>query len=620
MPVKNFYPGEEGEYNLQLFNPLAFGFAVIIPLIILLYLLKPRREEMMVPSTYLWEQVQKDIEASNPWQRLKKNLLLLLQLLAATLLVMALTRPYLPVAQDSARHIVVVLDCSASMAASDVSPSRFDEARQVAGKMADQLGPGDCMTLITMEEKPGILVSASRDRKEIKRLLQETRISSGSADLEPVLAIVSAMLKNDNNISLLILTDGGVKPLENQIKLSCPVKVELMGKSSDNLAITTLATRRQGSQVITLARVQNFSNRKTQSDIELRAQEMLIDVRTLVMNPGEIRDIVWDELPSGVELVEARLSVQDIYSPDNQAWAVVQAASKNRALLISRGNIFMEKALNLCPALDLYRTSPENYLEQNEYYDLYIFDGWLPQQLPQASIIVLNPPASNLFFVVNGTRKNIAFITASADEPLLRYVDVNDWQIANTNNITPPAGFKSLLNYEQKPLLAVGDYRGRRMAVFSFDLHNSNIPLQTGFPILINNLATWLLPERQNNAGIISGDEYRFTPLANNTEIIVLNPDGKEESFKTPFPPAFSTINPGPYRFTQVSDDREHSFYVVKNSGNLLESNLKPQNLSWIQTKQKPVKNISNREFWPFLAVICLFLLLLEWEVYRRGY
>jgi len=146
MPVKNFYPGEEGEYNLQLFNPLAFGFAVIIPLIILLYLLKPRREEMMVPSTYLWEQVQKDIEASNPWQRLKKNLLLLLQLLAATLLVMALTRPYLPVAQDSARHIVVVLDCSASMAASDVSPSRFDEARQVAGKMADQLGPGDCMT------------------------------------------------------------------------------------------------------------------------------------------------------------------------------------------------------------------------------------------------------------------------------------------------------------------------------------------------------------------------------------------------------------------------------------------------------------------------------------------
>ncbi len=132
---------------------------------------------MMVPSTYLWEQVQKDIEVSNPWQRLKKNLLLLLQLLAAVLLVIALTRPYLPVAQDSVRHLVVVLDCSASMAASDVSPSRFDEARRVAGKMADQLGPGDCMTLITMEEKPGILVSASRDRKEIKRLLQEARLS-----------------------------------------------------------------------------------------------------------------------------------------------------------------------------------------------------------------------------------------------------------------------------------------------------------------------------------------------------------------------------------------------------------------------------------------------------------
>jgi Ca-activated chloride channel family protein len=605
---------------LQLFNPLALGFAVIIPLIILLYLLKPRRQEMMVPSTYLWEQVQKDIEASNPWQRLKKNLLLLLQLLVAALLVMALTRPYLPVAQDSARHLVVVLDCSASMAASDVSPSRFDEARRVAGKMADQLGPGDCMTLITMEEKPGILVSASRDRKEIKRLLDELRPNSGSADLEPVLAIVSAMLKNDNNISLLVLTDGGVKPLENQIKLSCPVKVELMGKSSDNLAITTLATRHQGSRVLTLARVQNFSNRNIESDIELRAQGSLIDVRSLVMKPGEVRDIIWEELPPGVEVIEARLSVQDIYSRDNQVWAVVQAADKNRALLISRGNIFMEKALNLCPALDLYRTSPENYLQQNEHYDLYVFDGWLPQQLPRASIIVLNPPASNPFFAVNDTSKNIASITASPDEPLLRYVDVNGWQMASASNVNLPVGCKSLLQYEQKPLLVAGDYQGQRVALFSFDLHNSNIPLQTGFPILINNLATWLLPERLDNAGVISGDEFRFTPLANSREIIVQNPDGKEESFKTPFPPAFSIINPGPYRFTQVSDDREHSFYVVKNSGNLLESNLKPQNLSWIQTKQKPVKNISNREFWPFLAVICLFLLLLEWEVYRRGY
>ncbi len=604
---------------MQLFNPLAFGFAVIIPLIILLYLLKPRRQEMMVPSTYLWEQVQKDIEASNPWQRLKKNLLLLLQLVAAALLVMALTRPYLPVAQDSAQHLVVVLDCSASMAASDVSPSRFEEARRVAGKMADQLGPGDCMTLITMEEKPGILVSASRDRKEIKRLLQEVRPSCASADVEAVLAIVSAMLKNDNNISLLILTDGGVQPVENQIKLSCPVKVELIGKSSDNLAITALATRRQGSQVITLARVQNFSNKNIKSDIELRAAEMLIDIRSLVMKPGEVRDIIWEELPPGVEVIEARLSLQDIYSGDNQAWTVVQAAGKNRALLVTPGNIFMEKALNLGEALDLYRTSPENYLQQNEYYDLYIFDSWLPQQLPRASTIVLNPPAPNLFCTVNGTIKNIASIT-SVDDPLLRYVDVNGWQIASTNNITLPAGFKSLFHYEQKPLLAVGDYQGQRMVVFSFDLHNSNIPLQTGFPILINNLAAWLLPEKQDNAGIISGDEYRFAPLASSREIIVQNPDGKEESFKAPFPPAFSTINPGPYRFTQVSDDREHSFYVVKNSGNLLESDLKPKNLSWIHTKQKQVKNISNREFWPYLAVICLFLLLLEWEVYRRGY
>lgn len=605
---------------MQFFNPLALGFAIIIPLIILLYLLKPRRQEMIISSTYLWEQVLKDIEASNPWQRLKKNLLLLLQLLAAVLLVVALTRPYLPVAEDGARHLVVVLDCSTSMAASDVYPSRFEAARQKAAKMANQLGPHDRMTLIAMAEKPAVLVSASRDRKEIERVLKEATLTSGSADLQAVMAIISAMVKTDDSISLLVLSDGGVMPVNNKIKLACPVKVDLIGKSSDNVGITTLATRHHNSQVLTLARVKNFSRETVETDIELRAGEALLDVKNLVLKPGEMRDIIWDDLPITMDIIEARLSRNDIYSPDNKVWTVVQAADEKRALLVSPGNVFLEKALTLSGALDLYKTAPASYLDYNEDYDFHIFDGWLPEQLPRTAMLVINPPPGNPHITVSGSSKNITAVNGRLDEPLLRYVDINGWQMASARNLILPAGFKTLLDYQKKPLLATGQYQGQRMAVWGCDLHESNIPLQTGFPILINNLVSWLLPERQDNVAVISSDVYGFTVLPGSEEIVMQGPDGREHTYKPPFPAMFPTKNPGPYRFIQVAGDRQQTICAVKNSGNLLESDLKPRSIGWIEAEGKPAKNISNREIWPYLVILCLVILLLEWEVYRRGY
>lgn len=604
---------------MQFFNPLALGFAVIIPFIILLYLLKPRRQEMIVSSTYLWEQVLKDIEASNPWQRLKKNLLLLLQLLAALLLVLALTRPYLPVPERGASHLVVVLDCSASMAASDVKPSRFEAARQKIVRLADQLGPHDCMTLITMAEKPSVLVSASHDRKEIKRVLDDATLASGSANLQSVMAIVSAMVKTDKSISILVLSDGGVMPASQTFKIACPVRFDLIGQSSDNVGITTLATRRQNAQLITLARVKNFSPKTIDTDIEIRAGEALLDARQLTLKPGEMRDIIWDDLRVSGAVIEARLSRKDVYSLDNQVWTVAEAAVRKRALLVTSGNVFLEKALSLFGALDLYKTAPANYLDYKDY-DLYIFDGWLPEQLPRTAVMVINPPAGNSNLTVNGFNKNIAFVNAGSNEPLLKYVDTAGWQLASACKMVLPAGFKTLLDYENEPLLATGEHQGEKMAILGCDLHQSNIPLQTGFPILINNLVSWLIPDKQDQTAVITSDGYSFKVLPEIEKIIMQTPNAKEHTYKPPFPVMFPTITPGPYRFTQIAGERQQIVYAVKKAGNTLESEVKPHTIDWVQGAGKSSRNTSNREMWPYVAAFCLLILLLEWEVYRRGY
>src|SRR5512138_3300708 len=100
--------------------------------VLLLYMLKLRRRDTQVSSNLLWEQVLRDREANAPWQRLKRNLLLFLQLLILAAMVLALARPWVPSPTVAQGNVVVLLDASASMAATDVSPSRFAAAQDIA--------------------------------------------------------------------------------------------------------------------------------------------------------------------------------------------------------------------------------------------------------------------------------------------------------------------------------------------------------------------------------------------------------------------------------------------------------------------------------------------------------
>src|SRR6266550_7870209 len=113
-------------------TPLALLGLLFVPAVIAMYLLKLRRDEAVVPSTLLWSRLVADVEANAPWQRLRRSLLLLLQLLLVAILAMLAARPFLERPAGLARDLVVVIDTSASMAATDVTPDRLTAAKAQA--------------------------------------------------------------------------------------------------------------------------------------------------------------------------------------------------------------------------------------------------------------------------------------------------------------------------------------------------------------------------------------------------------------------------------------------------------------------------------------------------------
>src|SRR5438309_8425586 len=105
--------------------PIGFAFAAAIPVVILFYLLKRKRIVKLVSSTLLWQKFLAETQANAPFQKLRHNWLLILQLLLLILAILSLSRPYFTGNAKSSTLRVMILDASASMQSTDEKPSRF---------------------------------------------------------------------------------------------------------------------------------------------------------------------------------------------------------------------------------------------------------------------------------------------------------------------------------------------------------------------------------------------------------------------------------------------------------------------------------------------------------------
>ena len=143
---------------MNLVAPLGLAFGSLIPILIIFYLLKVRRHELEVSSTYLWEQLHRDLVAHEPWQRLKTSLLLLLQILLMALLTFGLARPFFTANAQASDNIVLLLDASASMQATDVKPNRFEAARSAARDLVGRLSDDATGTIVRVKDHPEVLI------------------------------------------------------------------------------------------------------------------------------------------------------------------------------------------------------------------------------------------------------------------------------------------------------------------------------------------------------------------------------------------------------------------------------------------------------------------------------
>ena len=146
------------QYFINMLGPWQWAaLAMVPPAIVALYFLKLKRKPLEVPSTYLWRKSIEDMHVNSLWQRLRRNLLLWLQLLLLMLIMLALLNPSWQGSRFSGSRFIYLIDNSASMNATDVeSPSaggrnvsRLEDAKRRGAAMIDVMKTGDAAMIIT---------------------------------------------------------------------------------------------------------------------------------------------------------------------------------------------------------------------------------------------------------------------------------------------------------------------------------------------------------------------------------------------------------------------------------------------------------------------------------------
>src|SRR5882724_8863701 len=109
----------------------AWLFLLLVPLVAF-YFLKLKRPRHIIPSLVLWRQVLADQRVNSPFQKFKRNFLLLLQILLLALLVLAAMQPLLRREVSQANRLPILIDVSASMGALDADggKSRLAEVKK----------------------------------------------------------------------------------------------------------------------------------------------------------------------------------------------------------------------------------------------------------------------------------------------------------------------------------------------------------------------------------------------------------------------------------------------------------------------------------------------------------
>lgn len=561
---------------MTLANPTALLLAFLAVPIVLLYVLKLQRPEHPVPSIMLWHEALDDVQANTPWQRLRPNLLLFIQLLVLLALVVTLAHPTYTEAHTFSGDLIVIVDESPAMTTVDAKPSRFAAARVRANKLVATLSQGSVMSVIGMGGQAHLVIAESDDHAALKRGIDSLQTGVSQPNFAQALSIASSLARHGEQTRVIVLTSRESGIVGPPTSVPFAIEIHRLGGRPRDLAITTFHAAQLGGKTVATLRIQNYGAHTSASDLDLWADGQLVDVRPVRLGAGQHQNLFWTQLPAGVQRLEARLMLADDVAFDKHAYTVLPVPVPRRILVVGNGDYWLQAVLTLDPSFSVATTAPAQYTSDRAIgFDLVVFDGVLPRVLPPAATLLVAPPAGAFGTIQFGSLTTAGVISIAqlpAIGPfasLLRYVDLSDVHVSSVRSMRLPFWMQPLIVSGNRVALAAGEDGPTRRAVVSFDIRKSDWPLRVSYPIFMHNLLEYLAPHLAvNTLSVRAGQAIGIVAGPTIQQLDVTMPNGHVKRVTAPHATFSDTSTPGFYVVHETADQQGHSVTFASNQFN----------------------------------------------------
>lgn len=644
---------------MNLLMPLGLAALAAVPLIILFHMRHTTPPRRPVSSLRFWEAANPRPAEERRLRRPPLSLPLLLQIAAAILLALALTRPVtaerLAALATELRaeptHLILLLDGSTSMSAAVATgetteaQSRWETARTVALDRLAALREGDVATVILMGTRPITMTATdSSSLISLRERLATLPQPGGRANLDAALTLAGDLLLPNLERQVVVISDAAAT-VDPGVAAGVDAPVELLVAGGDpgggertNAAVIEIAARPSADGLGTIGvygSVVNFGPEPITVPVVLQGDGLDIGRANVALDAdGGTESLSWT-LPPGISELTLRLDAPDALAGDNIARLLLggenQPSISPRILLVTDLPGALARAVSAIENVELAIEPSDNLTAITAGdYDLIVFDRTAP---PLETVARLNsvslwiaPPVGGPF-ETTGSVIDPRVTRLRAGDLLLEGVDLAGVTFGPTPVFVPLPGDEEIVGADDGPLLYRTEVNGQPALVLTVDPEMSNLPKRVAFPVLMANLIAELAPDGIP-ASIPLGEPLVYEPRVATTEVAVTNPAGDEAvvSDSSAGNAASRSIvfadtgSPGVYTVQErdAAGDSLGATRFVVNAGHPRESDLRlnpalETTLSTAIGRDVTTTRSERFDLWPLLAVVALALIALEW-------
>ena len=620
---------------MSLTNPMALLWAGLAVPIVIFYILKIRMRRVPVSTVMFWQQVFEEKRPRSIWQRLRHLLSLLIQLLFLMLLVFALAEPFFQWQIQQAQRFVLVVDNSASMRATDVEPSRLARAKQEAEELVDSLRLHDEMAIVAAGNQPRVVCGLTGHQRTLRDTLRSIPETDGPTRVADAVALARRLVADHKNGKVIILSDGCFPKATKFAEAEDIVWVAL-GERTGNVGITQFQARRSlldpvGYEI--LAEVTNFSEETVEVRFDIELEHEVVDVVPVKLEPEGTWSHVFEKTSAEGGRLVASLDRPDALMSDNEAQAILPQRDRQRVLLVTEGNVFLQKVFEANALVDLKVVS--ELPSQVPQDAIVVFHRTVPSPVPDGKVLVIDPTNATDMWELDEPLQNPIVAKQDKDSPLMAHVRLDNVLMPEARRLKMTGEVHVLAqSVSADPIYSVVSRPKGNLLVLTVNLDRGDLPLRTAFPILMSNALGWFAGTKGElreslatgsvaKIGLLESAQPADSPGHSATANTVLqSPDGRA----LPLPNSETEVAIGPldrcgvWRIARESGtppDMTQLTQIACNLTNREESDLRvPEDLDTKQTIR--TADFGGRPVWFYLVATAWLLMGVEWFLYQR--